>query len=143
MTLQSNRRRDAVRVLWRWTRETPDAVPRVRTALRCALDQLGYGGVAFDDAVLAVSELAANALEHASGPYEVRLRFTGARLTCEVADTDPQIPTVPFLTAVAPYGPAPEHRGAGLDALLAVLSERGRGLHVVHHLTCGAWGVRG
>ncbi|MFI9080802.1 ATP-binding protein [Streptomyces sioyaensis] len=140
MTLQSNRRQDVVRVLWRWTRDTPDAVPRVRTALRCALDQLGYDGEALDDAVLAVSELAANAIEHAPGPYEVRLRFTADRLTCEVADTDPQIPTGPVLTAVAPYGPAPKCRGGGLDALLAVLSERGRGLQVVHHLTCGAWG---
>ncbi|WP_346728106.1 ATP-binding protein [Streptomyces sp. ISID311] len=140
MTSRPTRRQDVVRVLWRWTSDTPDAVPRVRTALRCALEQLGYGAEALDDAVLAVSELATNALVHAPGPYEVRLRFTAARLTCEVADTDPHLPTVPVFPAAAPYGPAPECRGGGLNALSAVLSDRGRGLHIVHYLTCGAWG---
>ncbi len=140
MTSMRHRKQDVVRVLWRWTRETPDAVARARTALRCSLDQLGYGGEALDDAVLAVSELATNALEHAPGPYEMRLRFTLIGLTCEVVDADPRIPVVPVFPAAAPFEPVPENRGGGSDALLNVLSEGGRGLHLVHHLTCGAWG---
>ncbi|WP_431954181.1 ATP-binding protein, partial [Actinacidiphila sp. bgisy167] len=61
-------------ILWRWTSCTPNAPAQARTALRCALDQLGYGGEVISDAVLAVSELVANATEHAVGPYELRLR---------------------------------------------------------------------
>ncbi|GAU71109.1 putative anti-sigma factor [Streptomyces sp. NBRC 110611] len=127
-------------MLWRWTSATPDAVAHARAALRCALDQLGYTGDAPDDAVLAVSELVANALEHAPGPYEVRLRWAAAGLICEVMDGDPCIPAIPSLLSVGLFEPAPDKRGGGLDALLEVLSERGRGLQIVHQLTSGAWG---
>ncbi|WP_310726911.1 ATP-binding protein [Streptomyces sp. N2A] len=140
MTSKRHRRQNVVRVLWRWTRETPEAVPRVRIALRCALDQLGFDSEVLEDAVLAVSELATNALKHAPGPYEMRLRLTVVGLTCEVMDADPRIPAIPIFPAAAPFAPAPENRGGGSDALLKVLSEGGRGLHLVHHLTCGAWG---
>ncbi|MYT30921.1 MULTISPECIES: ATP-binding protein [unclassified Streptomyces] len=140
MTQPLYQRRHGVHVLWRWTRETPHAAKRARAALSCALDELGYGGEAVVDAVLAASELIANALEHAPGPYEMRLRFTAADLICEVVDRDPRIPAVPGFPATAPFEPAPEKRGGGIDALLEVLSERGRGLHIVNQLTCGAWG---
>ncbi|UZJ33488.1 ATP-binding protein [Streptomyces endophytica] len=131
---------EVVRVLWRWASDTPNAVSRARTALRCALDQLGYGGETLDDAVLAVSELASNALEHAPGPYEVRLRFTASGLICEVADRAPQLPAVPAFPATGPFEVDPSRRGGGRDALLKAISEGGRGLHVVHQLTSGAWG---
>ncbi|MGW3952885.1 ATP-binding protein [Streptomyces sp. NPDC004752] len=130
-------------VLWRWTSYTPDAPAQARATLRCALDQLGFGGEAISDAVLAVSELAANATQHAVGPYELRLRRTAAGVICEVEDHDPRIPEVPAFPATAPYAPARENRGGGLEALCAVLSESGRGLHIVHELTKGAWGFRG
>ncbi|MFE7314172.1 ATP-binding protein [Streptomyces sp. NPDC057555] len=135
-----HRERNTVRVVWRWTEDTPDAVSRARTALECALDQLGFGGEVREDAVLAVSELVANALEHAPGPYEMRLRRVTAGMVCEVVDRDPRIPRVPAMSARMPFAPVPELRGGGLDALLEVMSERGRGLHIVHQLTHGRWG---
>lgn len=42
----------------------------------------------------------------------------------------------------APLPAREEHRGAGLNALVAVLSERGSGLRMVDELTGGAWGLR-
>lgn len=106
-----------------------------------ALAELGYEGATISDAVLAVSELVANATEHAVGPYEMRLRCTAAEVICDVEDGDPRIPEIPEFPAVAPYEPAEEDRGGGLDALCALWSERGRGLHIVQELTKGAWGV--
>ncbi|MEV2194677.1 ATP-binding protein [Streptomyces phaeochromogenes] len=128
--------------MWRWTSCTPNAPAQARTALRCALDQLGYDGEVIRDVVLAVSEFAANATEHAVGPYEMRLRRTAAEVICEVEDRDPRIPAIPVFPAQAPFSPAEEGRGGGLEALCGLLSERGRGLHIVHELTKGAWGFR-
>jgi anti-sigma regulatory factor (Ser/Thr protein kinase) len=122
-------------VVWRWTSSTPNAAAQARAALRCALDQLGYDGEGISDVVLAVSELVANATEHAVGPYEMRLRRTAVEVICEVEDHDPRIPALPAL-------PAEEGCEAGLEALCALLSERGRGLHIVHELTRGEWGFR-
>ncbi|MEU8690486.1 ATP-binding protein [Streptomyces sp. NPDC048665] len=130
-------------VLLRWTSCTPNAAARARATLRCALDQLGYDGEVISDAVLAISELVTNATTHAVGPYEMRLRRTDAGIICEVEDHDPRIPEVPDFPATAPYIPAEENRGGGLEALCTLLSEHGRGLHIVHHLTEGAWGFRG
>ncbi|MER6091283.1 ATP-binding protein [Streptomyces bluensis] len=129
-------------VVWCWTSCTPNAPAQARVALRCALDQLGYDDDVISDAVLAVSEFVANATEHAVGPYELRLRRTDTAVICEVEDHDPCIPEVPALPATAPYAPAEEDRGGGLEALCALLSERGRGLRIVHELTRGAWGFR-
>lgn len=128
--------------LWCWTSCTPGAVARARAVLRCALDQLGLGGEEISDAVLAVSELVANAIEYAPGPYELRLRRTPAEIICEVLDHDPHIPEVPPLPVAAPFAPTEADRGGGLDALCAMLSERGRGLGIVHELTKGVWGFR-
>lgn len=130
-------------VLWYWTSCTPDAPAQARATLRCALDQLGFDDEVISDAVLAVSELVTNATTHAVGPYEMRLRRTAAGFICEVEDHDPRIPEVPPFPSAAPYAPAEENRGGGLETLCAVLSERGRGLHIVHELTKGAWGFRG
>ncbi|MER6062421.1 ATP-binding protein [Streptomyces sp. NPDC001792] len=127
-------------VLWRWTSCTPDAPARARATLRCALDQLGFDEAVISEAVLAMSELVANAAEHAVGPYEMRLRRIAAGVICEVEDHDPRIPEVPAFPATAPYAPAEENRGGGLEVLCTLLSERGRGLHIVHELTKGAWG---
>ncbi|MDG4856764.1 ATP-binding protein [Streptomyces sp. T-3] len=130
----------SVCTVWRWISGTPDAVPRARAALRCALDQLGYDDEVIDDTVLAASELVANATEYAPGPYELRLRRTAAELLCEVLDTDPRMPEIPAFPVTAPFEPSPERRGGGLDALVELLSERGRGLHIVDQLTGGTWG---
>ncbi|KAF4406818.1 ATP-binding protein [Streptomyces lycii] len=110
--------------------------------MESALDQLGHEGELVSDAVLAVSELVANAVEHATGPYEIRLRRTGTELVCEVEDHDPLIPELPLFTVAAPFTPNEATRGGGLEALGATLAERGRGLHIVHYLSKGGWGFR-
>lgn len=130
-------------VVWRWTSSTPNATAQARTALRCALVELGFGCEVMSDAVLAASELVTNATRHAAGPYEMRLRRFAEGFICEVEDHDPRIPEIPAFPVKAPYAPCEENRGGGLDALCAVLSERGRGLHIVHELTGGAWGFCG
>ncbi|MZG18553.1 ATP-binding protein [Streptomyces sp. SID5914] len=129
-------------VVWRWTSCTPDAPAQARAALRCALDQFGFDGEVISDAVLAVSEFVTNASQHAVGPYEMRLRRTAAEVICEVEDHDPRIPEVPAFPDTAPFDPVEENRGGGLEALCTQLSESGRGLHIVHELTKGAWGFR-
>ena len=103
-------------VVWRWTSCTPSAPAQARTALRCALAQLGYDGEVISNAVLAVSELVANATEHAVGPYELRLRRTDAEVICEVEDRDPRIPAIPVFPAEALFSPAEQDRGGGLGA---------------------------
>ncbi|MCX4834213.1 MULTISPECIES: ATP-binding protein [unclassified Streptomyces] len=123
-----------------WTDHTPNVTALARTALRQVLLPLKFGEEQVDDVVLAVSELVANATEHAPGPYALRLRRTSGEYVCEVEDTDLHMPQLPVFPAAAPFGPVPDARGGGIDALLAVLGERGRGLHIVDELTRGAWG---
>ncbi|MFG3370547.1 ATP-binding protein [Streptomyces sp. NPDC048156] len=129
-------------VVLRWTSCTPNPTAQARAALRRILDQLGLSGEAIGDAVLAVSELVANATEHAPGPYELRLRLSAAEYVCEIEDRDPHVPGIPAFPSGAPFAPDPEGRGGGLDALLDLLAERGRGLSIVNELTRGAWGFR-
>jgi anti-sigma regulatory factor (Ser/Thr protein kinase) len=126
-------------VLWRWHGGELGALARVRATLANALSGLGYDGEAVSDAVLAVSELVANAVEHAVGPYELRLRRSASDVICEVVDNDPEIQSF-AVDALLP--PVEEGSGSGLEALCTLLSERGRGLHIVHKLTRGAWGFR-
>lgn len=142
MTARRARGATTTYVVWRWTSCTPDVPAQARAALCCALDQLGFDGEVIGDAALAVSELVTNATKHAVGPYEMRLRRTAAEVICEVEDHDPRIPELPAFPTTGPYVPAEENRGGGLEALRAVLSETGRGLHIVHELTHGAWGFR-
>lgn len=129
-------------VLYRWTSCTPNPAAEARAALRRVLGALGMDGDAVSDVTLAVSELVANAAEHACGPYEVRLRCTADEFVCEVRDGDPTIPEVPARPVAASFEPDPELRGGGLEALCELLGERGRGLHIVHQLTRGAWGFK-
>ncbi|MCC5033492.1 ATP-binding protein [Streptomyces sp. WAC 00631] len=131
-------------VVWRWTEQTHNAAVQARTALGCALDQLGCVGEAASDVVWAVSELVANAVEHAVGPYEMRLRPCEEQgIVCEVEDGDPRIPPLPNCSKGNPLSLLEENRGGGSDALWAVLSEHGRGLRIVHYLTHGHWGFQG
>ncbi len=129
-------------VVYRWTSCTPNAPARARAELRRVLAQAGLSGEDISAVVLAASELVANATEHAPGPYEMRLRRTAAEYVCEIEDGDPRIPAIPVFPSVAPFEPDPEGRGGGIDALLELLAERGRGLHIVDELTSGAWGFR-
>lgn len=123
-----------------WTDCAPNPAARSRRALHIALVLWGLATETINDAVLATSELVANATEHAIGPYELWLCRTGARLICEVHDHDPRIPELPAFPSTAPFLPDPQSRGGGLEALCFLLSERGRGLQIVDHLSKGCWG---
>jgi DNA-binding NarL/FixJ family response regulator len=72
-----------------------------------------------DDALLVVSELAANALTHADSALELRMSHTENVLRIEVTDEGAGTPE-----------PQPE----------STTEEHGRGLHLVDHLTT-AWGM--
>jgi hypothetical protein len=52
------------------------------------------------------------------------------------------MPDLPNFPVAAPFLPDPGHHGGGLEALCGLLSERGRGLQIVDHLTHGCWGFR-
>ncbi|WP_259656816.1 ATP-binding protein [Streptomyces sp. gCLA4] len=62
--------------------------------MRRVLKDLGLSGDVVSDGVLAVSELVANAHEHACGPYEVHVRSAAGRYICEIHDRDPLLPAV-------------------------------------------------
>ncbi|MEV8015281.1 ATP-binding protein [Streptomyces sp. NPDC086554] len=113
-----------------------------RAALRAEFVRLEVSGEIAQDAVLAVSELVANAAEHACGPYSVCLRSTPQELICEVHDGSHQMPAMEPSASSVPFEPEEADRGGGLDALCEVLSERGRGLGIVNYLSRGSWGVR-
>ncbi|MGW9024606.1 ATP-binding protein [Streptomyces sp. NPDC055722] len=72
-------------LVYRWTDHTLNPTGEVRAVLRRVLKDLGLSGNVIGDGALAVSELVANAHEHACGPYEVRLKgdflLSRARLT--------------------------------------------------------------
>lgn len=129
---------DAPEVVWCWARCTSDAPARARIALRCALGQLGYEAEVTSDAVLAVSEFVANAMEHAVRAYEMRLRRTGSGVICEVEDHEPRIARIPVFPGRAPISLADGHEG-GQEELWALLTERGCGLQIVNESTKGAW----
>ncbi|MFI2030535.1 ATP-binding protein [Streptomyces buecherae] len=126
-------------MVWRWTSDTPDAAAQARAALRCALDQLGYDDETVDNAVLVASEVVTNAVRHATGPYEMRLRRTAAEIICEVEDRDSRLPRLASsFTALSPKAAEETYEQGSLQAL----PECGRGLVIVHQLTNGVWGFR-
>ncbi|MEV0112541.1 ATP-binding protein [Streptomyces sp. NPDC050844] len=128
--------------MYRWERGVENPVRLARAVLHAELVRLKISDEAAEDAVLAVSELVANAAEHACGPYALCLRRTAQELICEVHDGSRQMPVVGAVASSVPFEPEETGRGGGLDELLAVLSERGRGLGIVHYLSRGRWGVR-
>ncbi|MDT0394832.1 MULTISPECIES: ATP-binding protein [Streptomyces] len=97
----------------------PESVPGGRAFLSTALTAWDCDAQA-DDARLLVSELLANAVQHAQGPVTLHLCRTAAELTVEVGDGSPHLP---------------EPRRAGED------EESGRGLNLVRVLA-DSWGVR-
>jgi anti-sigma regulatory factor (Ser/Thr protein kinase) len=92
----------------------------VGLARRFAAEVLRSWGCAADDVVLAVDELAANAVLHARTGFTVALGFRAETLTIEVTDYNPRLP-------VAAQPPQ--------DAV------SGRGLMLVEAIST-AWGVR-
>ncbi|MFI8193722.1 SpoIIE family protein phosphatase [Streptomyces sp. NPDC085946] len=73
-----------------------------------------------DDALLLLSEVLTNAVQHAAGPVGVHLRRTATDLTVEVSDHSPHLPR---------------------PRLAAEDEDSGRGLLLVRSLA-GSWGVR-
>ncbi|MFJ9174942.1 ATP-binding protein [Streptomyces sp. NPDC102360] len=126
-----------------WNDGDEHAPGAARRALQGALAELHVTGEPADDVTLAVGELIANAVEHATGPYVLNLRRTGRDVLCEVHDTSRSLPRP---AATEPlhelFAPCEEGRGGGLDAISAVLAERGRGLRIVDELSGGCWGAR-
>ncbi|MFI7245208.1 ATP-binding protein [Streptomyces qinglanensis] len=127
-------------VVYRWNDSTPLPTAEARLALGEALARFGVEAEAREDSQLVLSELVANAAEHACGPYEVRLQRILSGWVCEVQDGDPRLPELPQLPPDPLFLPEEQSRGVGLESLLSLLGERGRGLHVIHQLVGGRWG---
>lgn len=103
------------------TLDLPDELSSVATARRFVREKLQEWGVeaSVDDAMLVVSELAANALTHAESSYRVRLATTGPALRIEVEDDGSGTPEPKPLTET---------------------EEHGRGLHLVGAVAA-SWGM--
>ncbi|CAN5501147.1 hypothetical protein BH09ACT12_BH09ACT12_35740 [soil metagenome] len=101
--------------------ELPHDLSSVGDARRFVKQKLADWGIVepVDDALLVVSELAANALTHAHSSYRVRLAATGAALRIEVDDGGTGTPEPQPLTET---------------------EEHGRGLHLVGALAA-SWGM--
>ncbi|MEZ0165803.1 ATP-binding protein [Kineococcus sp. LSe6-4] len=89
------------------------AARRARTFLRdrsCP----EHGGDVLDQALLAVSELAVNAVEHGAPPVRAHVDCRGGVLHLEVSDGSPALPR-----CTSPEPSAESGRGVGLVAALA------------------------
>jgi anti-sigma regulatory factor (Ser/Thr protein kinase) len=95
------------------------SVAAARRFVRVTLTGPGHAPEAVEDAVLIVSELASNVVEHARTEYEIGIAVDGDRARIEVADGSAILPAV---------------RDAAHD------SERGRGLHLLETLARD-WGI--
>ena len=103
------------------TIDLPDELSSVSQARRFVKEKLRAWGIAelIDDALLVVSELAANALTHAHSSYRISLAATPVALRIEVADAGAGTPEPQPLTET---------------------EEHGRGLHLVDALAA-SWGM--
>jgi CheY-like chemotaxis protein/anti-sigma regulatory factor (Ser/Thr protein kinase) len=101
--------------------DLPDDLSSVAVARRFVRETLREWGIdaSVDDAMLVVSELAANALTHAESSYRVRLAAAGPALRIEVEDDGAGTPEPQPLTDT---------------------EEHGRGLHLVGALAA-SWGM--
>jgi anti-sigma regulatory factor (Ser/Thr protein kinase) len=97
---------------------TGENLPQVRAEVEDAAAAAGLGGVRLGEFTLAVSEIAANAVEHAGGRGRLELRRLPDELECRITDDGPGfVPAIP--------------------ELLPGLTEgcRGRGLWLAHLVT--------
>lgn len=129
--------------------EPIDLPSQARDHTRSCLTSLGAGTELTDDAVLAVSELAANAHEHATGPVWMQIWTALGWAFVHVNDSSPharvRLPRLSELNR--------EWTLDGIDALEGDLStdqsassrlglaERSRGLGIVATLSAGCYGV--
>lgn len=82
----------------------------VRAALEEALLAAGYGRVRAEDVVLAVNEVATNAVEHGAAQARLTLWIDGGDVVCEISDTGRLVDPLPGLRAPHPAHP----RGRGV-----------------------------
>lgn len=97
--------------------DLPDELSSVAIARRFVREKLDEWGIetSVDDAMLVVSELAANALTHAESSYRVRLATAGPALRIEVEDDGAGTPEPKPLTETEEHG-----RGLHLVGAVAV-----------------------
>ncbi len=100
--------------------ESRVSASQARQFTTATLAHWGVGRETAEPAVLVVSELVSNALLHAAGGVELRLRRTQRQLHVDVRDRNTRLPS---------------RRGAEPS------DEGGRGLHLVDHFCC-RWGAR-
>ncbi len=113
------------------------ALARARAITRAATGIASLSRARAHDVELAVAELAGNALQHATGPYELRLRARAGTLMCAVVDGAPGRVAFPRPSELTPPAAA-----GGLDALIRSLPEQGRGLAIVAWVAAGRCGYR-
>lgn len=122
----------------------PDVVHRynswqlheVRAMVAQLAPALGFDPVRSEDLVLAVNEVATNAVEHGSPQAEIHLWATSGGLVCEVHDSGDLHEPLPGL--VAPHPADPRGRGVWIARQLCDLLHvwrDGRGTHVRLHAT--------
>lgn len=119
-----------------------EAVAQARSVARAAFSALDVRRVDAEDGVLAVCELVTNALTHAVGPFELRVRAVADTVVCEVVDGDAALLAFPNPSVTAR---APASRDTGVadrDTLIDALSVRGRGLEIVRRLCQDRCGCR-
>lgn len=114
----------------------PDAkaARQARRIVRELLQGAGVDEPALSDAELAVGELAANAVTHADGPYEIRFVIVGGRpVWCEVIDSDRDLAGIPEVFTKLHQDTVPDDP-ANSDEMP---QESGHGLAIVHRLAGG------
>ena len=87
----------------------PDTLPALRAALSAHALQAGLAEELAGDVVLALHELAANAIAHGAGYGHLRLwRLPGA-LSCEITDDGPPAQSGSAQTGASPESGGPPH----------------------------------
>ncbi|MDX3641813.1 ATP-binding protein [Streptomyces sp. MB09-02B] len=77
---------------------TGENLPQVRAQVEDTAAAAGLGGVRLGEFTLAVSEIAANAVEHAGGQGRLELRLLPHELECRITDDGPGFtPAIPEL----------------------------------------------
>jgi anti-sigma regulatory factor (Ser/Thr protein kinase) len=90
----------------------------IRRHLRAALQQWDVPDDVAEDAVLLVSELVANVVDHARTPFRLTLRLTGRVLRVAVADGSGRLPVLRPVDLLAA-------RGRGLQVVDAIAQRWG------------------
>ena len=88
----------------------PDTLYALRAAVHAHVRQAGLSEDRVGEVVLAVHELAANAIAHGAGHGHFRLWDEAGTFSCEIADDGPgaqSVPPIPVPPRPAPRSPAP------------------------------------